>query len=379
MRELDEEKAWQEQRRRRVEEARYEKEKQLKMRKRMKMVLPFAGVLLIGSIVFSFARGISHKAEVPNEIKENREETQPEQAYTLDKPVEEQAKEETPSDVTAIEPVLPSRERFQSMLSANTKALGEDVLSEYAVLLDAETGEILENREGMTRMNPASMTKMLTILVAAEQNPNLDDYVTITRDITDYSFVNDCSAVGFEENEKVPVRDLFYGTILPSGGDAAAALAIYTAGSLDAFVALMNEKLEKLGLSETSHMTNCVGLYDENHYSTAYDMALILQAAIENELCREALTKHIYTTAATTEHPEGITVSNWFLRRIEDKETNGEVLYAKTGYVTQSGSCAASYQLADDGKEYICVTGNAHSSWRAIYDHVAMYLMCTEV
>lgn len=379
MSELDEEKAWQEQRRRRVEEARYEKEKQLKMRKRMKMVLPFAGVLLIGSIVFSFARGTSHKAEVPNEIKENREETQPEQAYTLDKPVEEQAKEETPSDVTAIEPVLPSRERFQSMLSANTKALGEDVLSEYAVLLDAETGEILENREGMTRMNPASMTKMLTILVAAEQNPNLDDYVTITRDITDYSFVNDCSAVGFEENEKVPVRDLFYGTILPSGGDAAAALAIYTAGSLDAFVALMNEKLEKLGLSETSHMTNCVGLYDENHYSTAYDMALILQAAIENELCREALTKHIYTTAATTEHPEGITVSNWFLRRIEDKETNGEVLYAKTGYVTQSGSCAASYQLADDGKEYICVTGNAHSSWRAIYDHVAMYLMCTKV
>lgn len=379
MSELDEEKAWQEQRRRRVEEARYEKEKQLKMRKRMKMVLPFAGVLLIGSIVFSFARGTSHKAEVPNEIKENREETQPEQAYTLDKPVEEQAKEETPSEVTAIEPVLPSTERFQSMLSANTKALGEDVLSEYAVLLDAETGEILENREGMTRMNPASMTKMLTILVAAEQNPNLDDYVTITRDITDYSFVNDCSAVGFEENEKVPVRDLFYGTILPSGGDAAAALAIYTAGSLDAFVALMNEKLEKLGLSETSHMTNCVGLYDENHYSTAYDMALILQAAIENELCREALTKHIYTTTATTEHPEGITVSNWFLRRIEDKETNGEVLYAKTGYVTQSGSCAASYQLADDGKEYICVTGNAHSSWRAIYDHVAMYLMCTKV
>ena len=251
------------------------------------------------------------------------------------------------------------------------------MFSNYAILLDADTGKILAQREGMTRMNPASMTKILTILVAADHIKNMDDTVTITREITDYSYSNDCSAVGFAVDEIVTVRDLFYGTILPSGGDAAAALAIYTAGSHDAFVDMMNEKLDELGLSATTHVTNCVGIYDDDHYSTVYDMAFILAAAVQNEICRKALTAHTYTTSATLEHPEGITISNWFLRRIEDKDTNGNVLYAKTGYVTQSGNCAASYQLGNDQKNYICVTGNAHSSWRCIYDHVELYQMCT--
>ena len=71
--------------------------------------------------------------------------------------------------------------------------------------------------------------------------------------------------------------------------------------------------------------------------------------------------------------PEGITISNWFLRRIEDKDTKGTVVCAKTGFVAQSGNCAASYEETDSGKHYICVTANAHSSWRCIYDHVAVY------
>ena len=100
------------------------------------------------------------------------------------------------------------------------------------------------------------------LLVAAEHIENLDDTVTITIDITDYCYVNDCSVVGFALDEVVPVRELLYGTILPSGADAALALAKYVAGSQEAFVALMNEKLEELGLSDTAHFTNCVGLYD---------------------------------------------------------------------------------------------------------------------
>ena len=169
------------------------------------------------------------------------------------------------------------------------------------------------------------------------------------------------------------VRDLFYGTILPSGGDAAVGLATYVAGSHEAFVQLMNEKLEALGLSDTAHFTNCVGLYDTNHYCTLYDMAVIMKAAIQNELCREVLATKCYTTAPTAEHPEGLTISNWFLRRIEDKETGGEVLGAKTGYVTESGSCAVSYSIANEGTPYICATAGSTSSWRCIYDHVEIY------
>lgn len=261
----------------------------------------------------------------------------------------------------------------------STRAVGQDdVFSEYAILIDAGSDTIVAQREAKAVINPASMTKILTVLVAAEHVTDLDDKFTVTLEITDYAYVNDCSAAGFLDNETVTVRDLFYGTVLPSGGDAAVALATYVAGSQEAFVEMMNAKVEELGLSETAHFTNCVGIYDENHYCTVYDMAMILKAAVENDLCREVLSAHTYTTSATEQHPEGITISNWFLRRIEDKDTGGEVICAKTGYVNQSGSCAASYEISDDGTPYICVTAKTHSSWRCIYDHVAMYSLYTQ-
>ena len=105
---------------------------------------------------------------------------------------------------------------------------------------------------------------------------------------------------------------------------------------------------------------------------------MILKAAEENKLCHEVLNARKYTTSGTTEHPEGIMISNWFLRRIEDKDTHGEVIGAKTGFVNQSGSCAASYQISNNGKHYICVTADAYSSWRCIYDHVEIYDEYTE-
>lgn len=249
----------------------------------------------------------------------------------------------------------------------------EEVVSTSVIFIDRENCEIIAGVDSKKRMNPASMTKILTVLVAAEHVDNLDDTFTITREITDYGYVNDCSAAGFLEDETVTVRDLFYGTILPSGADAGVGLATYVAGSQEEFVGMMNEKLAELGISDTTHFTNCVGIYDENHYSTPYDMAVILQAALENDLCREVMSAHSYTTSVTTQHPEGIIISNWFLRRIEDKDTGGEVICAKTGYVVQSGSCAASYGKSSNGKEYLCVTAGSSSSWRCIYDHVALY------
>ena len=137
---------------------------------------------------------------------------------------------------------------------------------------------------------------------------------------------------------------------------------------------LMNAKLEELGLSDTAHFTNCVGLYDEAHSCTVTDMALILKAAMENDLCREVLSTHIYHTQPTAQHPEGQDLSNWFPAQDRRSCAGGlEVVGGKTGYVVQSGNCAASWAETSDGSRYLCVTGNAHSSWRAIYDHVALY------
>lgn len=265
------------------------------------------------------------------------------------------------------------QQQYGAVEGSALQAVDGEVVSSSVIVIDRSSEEIISQRDARARISPASMTKILTVLVAAEHVTDLDDTFTMTREITDYGYVNDCSSAGFLEDEEVTVRDLFYGTVLPSGADAAVALAVYVAGSQEAFVDLMNEKAQELGLSQTSHFTNCVGIYNEQHYSTAYDMAMILEAAVDNELCRKVLSEHVYTTERTEQHPEGIILSNWFLRRIEDKDTHGEVVAAKTGYVVQSGSCAASYAEDKQGNGYICVTAGSTSSWRCIYDHVALY------
>ena len=264
----------------------------------------------------------------------------------------------------------------------NTAEIPESVGSGYAVLVDLVDGTVVAGRDYDTEMNPASMTKILTLLVAVE-NINLKkldtDTFEITQDITDYVYTNQMSQVGWNIGDTPTIRSLLYGTILPSGADAALALAEYTAGSQEAFVDLMNKKLEELGISDTAHFTNVVGAYDEDHYCTALDMATILRAAIDNETCREVLSCHYYEVPPSGgEESPSIDISNWFLRRIEDKDTHGTVICGKTGYVSESGFCAASYQESDDGGHYICVTADGAGIWPCIYDHVEIYTTFTE-
>lgn len=250
----------------------------------------------------------------------------------------------------------------------------ENTMSEYAIIVDASTGRIIAEKNGTSIVSPASMTKMMTLLVAVENisEDKLDDKVTVSREDTDYAYVNDLSSAGYEADEVTTVRDLMYGTILPSGGEAAHALAVYVSGSEEAFVELMNKKAAELGLTNT-HFTNVSGFYNENHYSTVAEVAIILKACMENELCRTVMSAHIYTTTPSEQHPDGLEISNWFLRRIEDKYSAGLVYAAKTGYVSKSGNCCASFNQMPSGNQYICVTVNAHSSWRCIFDHVDIY------
>lgn len=264
--------------------------------------------------------------------------------------------------------------KYTASKTSQTRQVGDEILSEYAIFIDRDSQEVLAEKGGFTVINPASMTKILTVLVAAEhiKEEDLDDTIIMTPEITDYGYIHKCSAAGFVKGEEVSVRDLFFGTILPSGADAAVGLAVYVAGDQDSFVELMNEKLKELGLSDTAHFTNCVGVYDEDHYCSAYDMAMILEAALDNELCREILSTRIHTIPEKEEHPDGLEMSNWFLRRIEDKEYGGKVLGGKTGYVEQSGSCAASFG-ENAGNNYICVTVKAGSPFQCVNDHALLY------
>lgn len=361
----------------RIEEMKRRKRRQLLFRRIVALgilILVVAAVLLfLGTkIAGLFSKEGQNNSEIHIETEgDNLEGTTQTQVNELDQnhlEDNEEDKESVKEQETAEEKPV-----YFAQATSDTRQPGEDIISSNVILIDEDAQIILMQRNADEIICPASMTKILTVLVAAEHVTDLDDTFTITLDITDYSFVHDCSNAGFARDETVTVRDLFYGTVLPSGADAAVALATYVAGSQEAFVEMMNEKIKELGLSETAHFTNCVGIYEEDHYCTVYDMAMMLKAAMDNELCREVLSTHTYTTSATDEHPEGITISNWFLRRIEDKDCGGEVLGGKTGYVVESGNCAASYALDADQKGYICVTADAHSGWRCIYDQVALY------
>jgi D-alanyl-D-alanine carboxypeptidase len=280
-----------------------------------------------------------------------------------------------------------------------TEGIGElsktdQLSSTYMVLVNVDTGEIVAERDCEEVINPASMTKIMTVLTAMDYitEDNLTDTFVMTQEILETVYQRDMSAVGFRVGDEVTVKDLLYGTIVCSGGDAAMALAEYCCGSEEAFVEKMNENAELLGLSSGTHFTNVVGVYDEDHHATVNDIASILSVAIQNDLLLDVLSTRKYETdtqfvynsnseivdIAPSEADDsytikGIEISNWFLRKIEDKEVDGTVVAAKTGYVSQSGFCAASYYEANSGARYICVTGNAFSSWRAIYDHVSVY------
>lgn len=350
-----------------IKEAKYQKKKSVLLKRFLIYGLIFVFLILnIILITLDIIKG--------HELNQLIEEIENRPVYSEAHPMIDASYREEVERQLAEEEARKAQE-YSAVEAPNMKSIGEDVVSEYAIVVDANTNEIMAGRNYNVRISPASMTKILTVLVAVEniEESQLDDTFTITPDINYYAYRHDCSSVGFADDETVTVRDLLYGTILPSGADAAMGLAEYVAGSQEAFVDLMNEKLKTLGISETAHFTNCIGLYDLDHYCTVYDMAMIIHAAIDNDLVREIMSKHIYTTSPTEQHPDGIEVSNWFLRRIEDKPVGGTVLCAKTGYVKESGNCAASFGTDEQGSDYIVVTGMSTSSWRCIYDHVALY------
>lgn len=255
----------------------------------------------------------------------------------------------------------------------DTIELGESVTSDYAILIDLSTNTIKAQKKPDDVIFPASMTKVMTLIVAYENCKNLNDTFTMTAEITDPLFIAHASVAGFSVGEKVTIKDLLYGAILPSGADATDALAIYTAGSIEGFVELMNKKVVQMGLSNT-HFANPSGLHDDDHYSTVHEMALILEYALKIPECREILSTYQYTTRSTPEHPEGLLLtSTMFSRMAGDESGVAEVLGGKTGYTNEGLHCLASVTRLNRGGEYILVTAHAPSTYDPIWDCINVY------
>ena len=232
------------------------------------------------------------------------------------------------------------------------RAWGVSTSASAAVLMDADTGQVLYDHNGSRRMLIASTTKIMTALVVLER-ASPGEEVTVRQE-----HMTEGSSMYLKPGERVTVEELLYGLMLCSGNDAALVLAD-CCGGLDAFVQAMNEKAAALGMKDTS-FANPNGLDDENHYSTARDMAVLAAYAAEDPTFRR-----ICSTKTATVGGRSMTNHNKLLRQIEG------CIGMKTGYTKAAGrtlvSCAER-----QGRRLVAVTLCDGNDWA---DHKTLYEM----
>ena len=259
----------------------------------------------------------------------------------------------------------------------NSVQLYDNINSKYALLYCVDDRKVLARKSSQERMYPASMTKVMTLIVAVENITDIEDTYTMSFEIINPLYLQNATVTGFKSGDVVTIRDLLYGIILPSGADATVSIAEYVAGSEEAFVELMNKKAEELGLIDT-HFTNTSGLHDDNHYTTAYDMGIILDYAINNELCKRILSTYKYTTTGTTTNPDTdeeyhIEFYSTMFNKVSSDHIDGmEICGGKTGYTYQSGHCLVSFAKKRNNT-YIAVTAMGENKHSPVYDMIKMY------
>lgn len=255
----------------------------------------------------------------------------------------------------------------------------EDLTCTSAILINADTNEIIAGMDYEKRMYPASLTKLMTLLVAAENIDDLEATYKFTDEDIDPLIEENASRAGFEAGETVTMEDLLYSSILVSGADATVGLANSVAGSEEDFVKLMNEKLNELGLSSTQFV-NASGLHSKSHYSTVEDLAVITKACLENDTCREILEADTYTTSKTEQHENGIELTSIVSSRLlgywvdcdGDGEGDADILGGKTGF-TDEALYTLSTICEKDGGTYICVTAKSSGDLQSMEDDIAIY------
>lgn len=234
-----------------------------------------------------------------------------------------------------------------------------NINSSNALLIDLESEKILFDKNSTKDIYPASMTKIMTAVTVLEHVKDLNEKVILNKEMFNSLYYENASMAGFLPGEDVSVIDLLYGLLLPSGGECAVGLAEYVSDSESDFVDLMNKKAQEIGMND-SHFTNTTGLHDENHYTTAKDMATLLKYALNNDMFYKIFTSSRHSSSSTNKHEGGITYYSTLFSRIENSNLKGGyILGGKTGYTPEAGQCLASLAIKD-GKYYILVTAGAN-------------------
>ncbi|MGI6007900.1 MAG: D-alanyl-D-alanine carboxypeptidase family protein [Ruminococcus sp.] len=261
-------------------------------------------------------------------------------------------------------------------ISQNPDVDLEHLYSPNAVLTEANSGRVIAVHNGDKRIYPASLTKIMTAILAVEHTEDLEQTVTLPEDIFPPLYEQGASMAGFQPGEEVRLKDLLYGILLPSGAECCLAFADRIAGSEGQFAVMMNEKARELGMKNT-HFTNSTGLHDPDHYSTVKDISILLQYALKNDTFRTVFTTSRYSTQPSNLHPEGFTFYSTLSRSLDNpRVSGGEILGGKTGYTSEAGLCLASLARIH-GKEYILVTAGADGTHETepfhILDAVSVY------
>ena len=239
--------------------------------------------------------------------------------------------------------------------------LGKNLYSTNYIFLDADTGQVLSAKKQDEQISIASLTKMMTVLLAIENSSSLNQTVTITDEMIDGLYEEQASVAGYVNGDTATVLDLCYAAAIPSAADAANALAIQIGGSFEKFYQMMNDKAAQLGMDHTV-FKSAHGLDREGQYSTVEDVSKLLRYALQNPTFKEIFSTKEHTTQATTYYPFGIPLDSTIWAYADTYGYNLTNLSGgKTGYTLQAGRCIAYWATVND-MNIIAVTAGASTN-----------------
>lgn len=319
------------------------KKQRRRIRQRNRRIVMFLiGFLIIGVIWFGILLFLGNRENEKEQSADgvNGQQSQEEDLSEAEEPTPEPTESPTPTP----EP-LPTVD-----LSS--------IYSNAAILVRLSDMQVIAEKEADTRIYPASMTKIMTAIVGLENLSDLEQTISISREMYDRLYVEGASLAGFAPGDQVKAIDLLYGVMLPSGAECCVGLAEHLFGSEEAFAEKMNEKAQELGMADT-HFVTSTGLHDPEHYTTVRDLTKLLSYALQNQTFRTIYCSHEYTTDATAGNPEGLHFLSTMFKKMDSSAVNGgEIEGGKTGYTEEAGQCLASLAIVD-GTEYILVTAGA--------------------
>lgn len=339
------------------------KKRRRKRRQRiLTVVLCLLMVCVLGAIAFFGKKILNGDSTKTQAYQENGYIGQPSGVTSLSVQEESQVSQSGEMESVAETPT-PTPTSTPEPTEAVQSISAEGMHSTHAILVRAEDGAVLMDKSGSEQTYPASITKIMTAILAVENFSDLEETITIPEEMFASLTEQGASVAGFYPYEKVSVRSLLYGALLPSGADACIALAEKMGGSEEGFVQMMNDKAAELGLTGT-HFVNCTGLHDAQHYTTCRDLAELMRYCLKNETFRTVISSRSYTTEATDSHPEGITMYDSMFVKFDNSGIsttmeNGFIVEGgKTGFTDEAGQCLASFGELG-GTEYILVTTGA--------------------